>query len=147
MKKIMILCLLTLATIILLGCSAKPPTTEVVQVFKSATCSCCATYIAELKNQGYQVTETNTADMTAIKKKYNIPSFLESCHTAVIGKYVIEGHVSFKAVKKLLEEQPDIDGIALPGMPQGSPGMPGPKQQPFKIYAIKNGNPSEFMVI
>ena len=70
---------------------------------------------------------------------------MESCHTAIFGDYFVEGHVPIEAVNKLLEEKPDIDGIALPEMPSGSPGMPGPKLEPFKIYSIKDGQASEFL--
>ena len=72
---------------------------------------------------------------------------MQSCHTTIIGKYFIEGHVPFEAVEKLLKEQPDIDGIALPGMPIGTPGMPGDKDEPYVIYQLKDGKFSVFMTI
>ena len=64
---------------------------------------------------------------------------MQSCHTTVIGKYFVEGHMPFEAINKLLSENPDISGIALPGMPSGSPGMPGPQAEPFMVYSIKDG--------
>jgi hypothetical protein len=85
--------------------------------------------------------------MYSIKQKYKIPRSMESCHTAVIGGYFIEGHVPIEAVNKLLEENPEIDGIALPRMPAGSPGMPGIKKAPFKVYALSDGEASEFTTI
>ena len=83
-----------------------------------------------------------------VKEKYGIPYSMRSCHTTVIGDYFVEGHVPIEAVEKLMLEKPDIKGIALPGMPSGSPGMPGSKQGPFIVYAInKDGSTSEFMRI
>jgi len=83
-----------------------------------------------------------TEDMTNIKQEYGISSDMESCHTAVFGNYVVEGHVPFEAIEKLLEEKPDIRGIALPEMPAGSPGMPGVKGEPFTVYALSDQEPS-----
>ncbi len=119
----------------------------VAEVFKSPSCGCCNGYIAALESDGIQVKSVDMDDLTAIKNKYNIPASMQSCHTTIIGRYFIEGHVPLDAVKKLLKEQPDIDGIALPGMPIGTPGMPGPKESPFVIYQIKDGQSSEFMKI
>ena len=82
-----------------------------------------------------------------IKKKYNIPLEMQSCHTTMLGKYFIEGHVPIEAINKLLKEQPKIDGIALPGMPIGTPGMPGEKEEPYIIYQLIDGKSSVFMKI
>lgn len=114
-------------------------------VFKSPTCGCCEDYIDYLGSQGFQVETVETKDMLSIKQKYNIPSEMESCHTVVIGDYFIEGHVPIETIKKLLEEKPDIEGIALPGMPSGSPGMGGKKLGDFIIYSLSKGKISEFM--
>ena len=143
-----------LLLIIIAGCS-QPQNTGTgssndgnkITVFKSSTCGCCVGWIAELEKQGFDVEARDVADMRSIKQEYNIPRELESCHTAVVGDYFIEGHVPIEAVNELLEEQPDIDGIALPRMPAGSPGMPGVKREPFKIYALSNGEISDFMTI
>ena len=72
---------------------------------------------------------------------------MQSCHTAILGKYFIEGHVPLEAINKLLKERPDIDGIALPGMPIGTPGMPGEKEETFIIYQLVDGKSSVFMTI
>ncbi len=85
--------------------------------------------------------------MTSIKQEYQIPQDMISCHTAVIEDYFVEGHVPVKAIEEMLEEKPAINGIALPGMPPGSPGMPGEKTESFKIYALLDGAKSEFMII
>ena len=142
--------ILLLGIIIIAGCSQGPVQSnngEKVTVFKSPTCGCCVGYVAELEKNGFDVETVDTVDMHAVKQKFNIPQSMESCHTAVMGDYFIEGHVPIEAVNKLLEEKPDIDGIALPGMPAGSPGMPGRKKVPFTIYALSNREISEFVTI
>tara|TARA_Y100000034_G_C6902645_1_gene417852 strand:+ start:899 stop:1315 length:417 start_codon:yes stop_codon:yes gene_type:complete len=138
--------------VIIAGCSS--PTGDVVKdtykeviVYKSATCGCCVGYVAELKRQGFKVKTINLENMDSIKLKYNIPRHMQSCHTSIIGDYFIEGHVPIEAVNKLLSERPSIDGIALPNMPAGSPGMPGTKRGLWKIYGLKDGVDSEFMKI
>ena len=90
----------------------------------------------------------DTQSSNKIEEQYGVPSELRSCHTTIIGNYFIEGHIPLEAVEKLLKEQPNIKGIAMPGMPSGSPGMPGQKQGAFIIYAVNNdGSTSEFMRI
>jgi len=95
-------------------------------------------------SNGYEVNVVNLEgdNLTAIKSKYGIPHSVMSCHTAVIGDYVVEGHVPSGMVDKLLTERPAIDGLAMVGMPSGSPGMPGPKNETWKIYSIKDGQVS-----
>lgn len=116
-----------------------------VTVYKSPTCGCCVGYVAALKKAGYQVNVETTEDMAAVKTEHGIPRNMQSCHTSVIGDYVVEGHVPLVAVEKLLEEQPAVDGIALPGMPAGTPGMPGTKKAPYQIFQLTDGSPSHFM--
>jgi len=116
-------------------------------VYKSPTCGCCVGYASEVREWGTDTEIIKTEDMDSIKKKYNIPLEMESCHTTIIGDYFIEGHVPFAAVEKLLSEKPDIDGIALPGMPSGTPGMPGIKTGPYEVYQLKDGIYSDFMSI
>lgn len=116
-------------------------------VYKEPNCGCCNGYIAELEKQRFSVEVKSVKDMDSIKKQYGISEDRESCHTTVIGSYFIEGHVPLAAVEKLLTEKPDIDGIGLPMMPLGTPGMPGEKQAPYDIYQ-KNGNDfSQFMTL
>lgn len=116
-------------------------------VYKSPNCGCCVGYVKELKNKGVNIKVIKTDDMDSIKQQYNIPSNMQSCHTIAMGGYFIEGHVPIEAVEKLFEKKPNIDGIALPGMPSGTPGMPGSKRAPFKVYQLTNGEPTEFMVL
>ena len=116
-------------------------------VFQSPNCSCCGNYRDYLKEQGFQVEAIYAEDMASIKKKYQVPQDMYSCHTTVIGDYFVEGHVPIEAIEKLLAEKPDIDGIALPDMPSGTPGMSGKQTGAFKIYALSDSIPSEFMII
>ena len=118
-----------------------------VEVFKTPSCGCCYGYVLFLEKEKFNVKQTDMRSLHSIKQKYNIPLEMQSCHTTIIGKYFIEGHVPLEAVNKLLKEQPDIDGIALPGMPIGTPGMPGKKEEPFIVYQLIDGKFSIFMTI
>ena len=122
---------------------------EKVDIYKSLTCGCCDVYSSYV--DGKVSTKVNIIDIQnsdKIKKQYGVPIALQSCHTTIVGDYFIEGHVPLEAVEKLLKEQPDIAGIAMPGMPSGSPGMPGQKQGAFVIYAVNyDGSYSEFIRI
>ena len=118
-----------------------------IEVFKTPSCGCCYGYVLFLEEEKFAVKQTDMRSLHTVKKKYNIPLEMQSCHTSILGKYFIEGHVPLEAIKKLLKEQPDIDGIALPGMPIGTPGMPGDKEEPFIIYQLVDGKSSVFMTI
>jgi hypothetical protein len=118
-----------------------------VEVFKTPSCGCCYGYVLFLEEEKFKVKQTDMTSLYSIKKKYNIPLEMQSCHTTILGKYFIEGHVPIEAINKLLKEQPDIDGIALPGMPIGTPGMPGEKEEPYIIYQLVDGKSSVFMTI
>jgi hypothetical protein len=118
-----------------------------VEVFKTASCGCCYGYVLFLKEENFKVKQKDMRSLHLIKKKYNIPLEMQSCHTTILGKYFIEGHVPIEAINKLLKEKPDIDGIALPGMPIGTPGMPGEKEEPYIIYQLVDGKSSVFMTI
>tara|TARA_Y100000748_G_C15092453_1_gene331018 strand:- start:24 stop:506 length:483 start_codon:yes stop_codon:yes gene_type:complete len=120
---------------------------QIVEVFKTPSCGCCYGYVLFLEKEKYKVKQTDMRSLHSIKQKYNIPIEMQSCHTTIMGKYFIEGHVPIEAINKLLKEQPDIDGIALPGMPIGTPGMPGDKDEPYVIYQLTDGKFSVFMTI
>lgn len=119
----------------------------VVTTYRSPTCGCCVGWEEYLKTAGFEVESVVTDDVAAIKDDLQIPDEMRSCHTAIIGDYFVEGHVPIEAIQRLLEEQPEIDGIALPGMVQGSPGMSGEKSEPFVIYSVSGGTVDEFMTI
>jgi hypothetical protein len=108
----------------------------VLHVVKSPTCGCCAEWVAYMKKQGFTVTVEDRAEFTALKRSSGVTRELESCHTAFIGGYVIEGHVPADLVRKLLAEHPKgIKGLAAPGMPASAPGMDMPGQA-YTIYAF-----------
>ena len=83
-----------------------------------------------------KTTDVPLSQLTTIKKEHGIPQRLHSCHTGVVGNYVIEGHVPGHVVSRLLQEKPDIVGLAVPGMPIGSPGMEGPNAQPYEVFSF-----------
>lgn len=108
-------------------------------VHKTPTCGCCANYITYLKREGFDVEVQNHDDLSSIKDQYGIPEGLASCHTTVIGDYVSEGHVPVENILSMLDEKPAIAGIALPGMPAGSPGMGGISRGTFSVYGFTAG--------
>lgn len=118
-----------------------------ITIYKSSTCGCCGGYSGYFKRQGNSNVElVNTEELNSIKRQFGVPPALESCHTTVMGDYFIEGHVPLEAIEKLLQEKPDIEGIAMSGMPSGSPGMPGGKVGDFVIYAVDHdGGYEEWM--
>jgi hypothetical protein len=110
-----------------------------VLLTKSPTCTCCTGHEAYLEGLGMRVKVTVSEDINAVKDVYSIPAEMRSCHTSTIGRYFVEGHVPFAAIQQLMEQRPDIDGISLPGMPAGSPGMGGDLEGPLVVYAIDDG--------
>ena len=115
-----------------------------IEVHRSPGCSCCHEWEAYLQAAGWSVRAANDPDIAAFKAGFGLPESTWSCHTAVVAGYAIEGHVPMEAIEDLLATRPDIDGIALPAMPAGSPGMPGVKAGPFEILAVKDGATSLF---
>ena len=118
-----------------------------ITIYKDTSCGCCTIYGNYFKSKGNSNTKViTTGDVDSIKTKYRVPKALESCHTTIIGDYFVEGHIPLEAVEKLLKEKPDIKGLAMPGMPEGSPGMMGSKRGDFVIYAVDyDGGYKEFM--
>lgn len=94
--------------------------------------------MGHLRENGYPVTAENVADITPIKRRYGVPAKLQSCHTAVVSGYVVEGHVPAEVVDRLLRERPRVAGIAVPGMPTGSPGMetPGRAAERYQVLTF-----------
>lgn len=115
-----------------------------VVMYKSPTCGCCGEYGKYLEAKGFKVKTIEVENPLEIKRGFGVPEDMYSCHTLKIGNYYVEGHVPVEAIYELLDENPQIDGIALPGMPQGSPGMPGVKEGPFVIYSVSKGEVREF---
>ena len=131
---------LTLAT-------AKPQPTKVV-VWKEKTCGCCGDWMKHLEANGFEVTVHDTGN-TAMRARLGIPAEYGSCHTAMIEGYAVEGHVPVADIRRLLRERPQAVGLAVPGMPIGSPGMDGPayngRKDPYDVLLVlRNGTASVF---
>ena len=105
------------------GCEQSSASLGVVQVFKTATCGCCSKWIEHLENAGFRVEARNVTHLASIKSDNGVPKDLQSCHTALVEGYVIEGHVPATDIRRLLSERPHVKGLAVSGMPIGSPGM------------------------
>lgn len=119
----------------------------VIDVYKSPTCGCCSKWVDHLRQAGFEVRTTDTRDLADFKAGHGVPRQVESCHTALAGGYVLEGHVPAADVKRLLRERPAITGLAVPGMPIGSPGMevPGTEAEPYEVVAFdKDGDTEVF---
>ena len=114
-------------------------------LYKDPNCGCCAEYAKHLQGEGFAVTVKETTALDALRRMAGVPDKLASCHTMTLGGYVVEGHVPVAAVRKLLGEKPAVRGIALPGMPQGAPGMDGVQTRPYTVYALSDGKATEFM--
>jgi hypothetical protein len=116
--------------------AAADPLPEVV-MHKDPNCGCCSAWAEHLEANGFKVKTVAERDMQAVKRRFAVPQRLTSCHTARVGGYVIEGHVPASAIKRLLREKPALAGLAVPGMPLGSPGMEVPgKRDPYDVVSF-----------
>ena len=115
---------------------------KTMTVYKSPSCGCCSKWIDIMKSKGFKVDVIETNEVNNIKQKAGLQAGQTSCHTAFVDGYVVEGHVNYSAIKKMLEEKPNIIGITVPGMPIGSPGMEqGNTKQAYNIlYVNKDGS-------
>lgn len=109
-----------------------------VTVYKSKYCGCCGEWVKHMENNGFKVNVIETEALNEVKIKYNVPAPLASCHTAIIGNFIVEGHTPASSIKRFLKEAPkDAIGLAVPGMPLGSPGMEqGNMKQPYDVLAF-----------
>jgi hypothetical protein len=116
--------------------SAKPTP---ITVYKSSSCGCCAKWVEYLKNSDFETTVHDEEDMDGIKAQLGVPMGVRSCHTALAGGYLIEGHVPAPDIRRLLRERPKVAGLAVPGMPAATPGMapPGAKIADFEVVAFQ----------
>ncbi|XKH02558.1 DUF411 domain-containing protein [Marinobacter nauticus] len=118
---------------------ASEATLPSVHVYKSPTCGCCTAWMDHLKENGFEVTATNSNNMGQIKADAGLIPGLGSCHTAYVGDYVVEGHVPAEDIKQLLTEAPMATGLSVPGMPAGSPGMEmGNRQDHYQVILFNN---------
>ncbi|MEX0772238.1 MAG: DUF411 domain-containing protein [Balneolales bacterium] len=104
-----------------------------ITMYRADGCNCCIKWSDYLITEGFTVNEQLVGNLSEIKSDNNIPSELESCHTATIDGYVVEGHVPAEDIRRLVSEQPDAIGISVPKMPMGSPGMEGPREDPYNV--------------
>jgi len=118
----------------------------VVEMTRHPQCGCCTKWADHLREAGFEVKITETRKMWGVKRMAGIPKDLDSCHTATVGGYVVEGHVTAGDIKRLLAERPDVKGIAVPGMPIGSPGMEvGDRDEPYDVLSFDaDGNTKVF---
>lgn len=120
------------------GNDASPATLPLVRVHKSASCGCCSVWVDHIRSAGFPVEVHDNEQMFEVKTRLGVPEPMMSCHTAEVGGYFIEGHVPADDIKRLLAEKPDARGLAVPGMPIGSPGMESPdgRRQPYTVALI-----------
>lgn len=127
-----------------LAIAAPSPGPE-ISVYKNASCGCCKKWVEHLQAAGFRVTVHDTSNLAGVMERYGVPRKLTACHTAVVDGYVIEGHVPADVIRRLLKERPGIAGVAVPGMPAGSPGMES--ETPARFYILtfdKNGTTSVY---
>jgi len=109
-----------------------------VHVYKNPGCECCTAWVEHLKAAGFSVDVTETDDTSAVRKRLGMPERLASCHTGIVEGYAIEGHVPAADIKRLLAAKPQAIGLAVPGMPVGSPGMEyGERKDPYKVLLVE----------
>ena len=123
------------------------PTRGDVTLYKNPQCGCCEGYADYLRDNGFKVKAISTNDLTVMGQTYGIADDLQPCHISLIGGYVVGGHIPIEVVNRLLSEKPQITGITLPGMPEGTPGMPGKKPGPLQIYEIGKGPPKVYATV
>lgn len=127
--------------------AAQPATLPLVTVHKSPTCGCCKLWVTHLEQAGFPVAVVESDDLNPIKLEVGVPPGMGSCHTAQVSGYFIEGHVPADDIVRLITERPDVRGLAVPGMPMGSPGMevPSGDVQPYAVQMVaKDGTVSDF---
>ncbi len=118
---------------------------QTIDVYKSPYCGCCGKWVEHATKAGFTVKTHEVDNVPEMRKKLGMPGKLGSCHTAKIGNYVLEGHVPAEDIKRLLKEKPKALGLAVPGMPQGSPGMDIPNSPPYETLLVQsNGNTRVF---
>jgi hypothetical protein len=125
--------------------SDAPAKKPVITVYKDSSCGCCKNWIAHLIKHGYRVDAKDSPDMTEIKRTLGVPTGLTACHTAMVNGYLIEGHVPAADIDRLLAQKPKVAGLAVPGMPAGSPGMEGASAQRYQVLTFdKSGKTTVF---
>ncbi|MBI1892480.1 MAG: DUF411 domain-containing protein [Burkholderiales bacterium] len=111
--------------------------TPVIDVYKTASCGCCSKWVEHLQANGFTVKTHKVSGPADYRQKFGMPDALGSCHTAHVAGYTIEGHVPATDIKRLLAEKPKAIGLAVPAMPLGSPGMEGPRSDPYDVLLVQ----------
>jgi hypothetical protein len=136
---------MAMATLILPNVPQAAPEPPLVQVWKAPTCGCCKDWVRHLQANGFRV-EVNDTGNTAARSRLGVPMKMGSCHTALVRGYAIEGHVPARDILRLIKEQPSAVGLAVPGMPVGSPGMDGPeygsRKDPYDVLLLRKDGSS-----
>lgn len=109
----------------------------IIQVYKSASCGCCQLWVDHLRANGFAVKTQDVPNPSDYRAKFGVPDELGSCHTGMVAGYALEGHVPAAEIKRLIAERPKARGLAVPGMPMGSPGMEGSHKDPYDVLLIK----------
>ncbi|MEC9364756.1 MAG: DUF411 domain-containing protein [Pseudomonadota bacterium] len=124
-----------IVTMLVAGCSKTTPEgATLITVYKSPNCQCCSGWVKHLRQHGFAVRIKAERDLASIRAKLGVPEQLAACHTAVVDGYLIEGHVPASDIRRLISERPKANGIAVPGMPIGSPGMEvGERHDPYEV--------------
>lgn len=125
-----------LSTSLLMAHQSMASVNETMTVFKTPWCGCCKVWVAKLEEAGFNIEVRNLDDLSSVKKQASVPKNLEGCHTAVLGEYVFEGHVPLAAIEKMLTEKPNVRGVSVPGMPQGSLGMGYDEKARYKVFSF-----------
>lgn len=123
MKRASLLAVPALLVFAAVALVAQRPASPVVEVYRDPGCGCCLAWVEHLKAAGFAVNVSEKSDLAEFKTAHGVPAKARSCHTALVGGYVLEGHVPAAEVQKLLKDRPAVVGLAVPGMPVGSPGM------------------------
>jgi hypothetical protein len=111
------------------------PTAQPITVYRTASCGCCGKWVEHLKAAGFAPTVHMVPNTDSVPPRKGMPDSLHSCHTATLEGYTVEGHVPADVIRQLLKERPKVSGIAVPGMPAGSPGMESPNPQRYDVIA------------
>lgn len=117
--------------------------TEPVTVYKSPTCDCCSKWVEHLKKNGFRVRTHDVADVSAERQRLGMPGQYGSCHSAKVGRYLVEGHVPAVDIKRLLRDKPKAVGLAVPSMPPGSPGMESDRPVPYDTLLVRHDGSSK----
>lgn len=116
-----------------------------MQVYKTPTCGCCGKWVQHLRDNGFEVAVQDVPDTSPYRRKYGVPDQLASCHTGIVDGYAVEGHVPAREIQRVLREKPKAVGLAVPGMPAGSPGMEAPHSPGYSVLLVSwNGDVTVF---